>query len=60
MNKLKMLWLNIQIICLKPLVYIESLYNKYKDWQLRLYVASQCGISSIEIIKQELQQKLNE
>ena len=39
--KIKYYWYAVCIMVLKPLVYIETQYNKFKQWRLEVYVKNQ-------------------
>lgn len=40
-TKIKYYWYAICIAVLKPFVYIETQYNKFKQWRLEVYVKNQ-------------------
>lgn len=40
-TKIKYYWYAVCIMVLKPLVYIESKYNLFKEWRFEWYVKNQ-------------------
>lgn len=44
-TKIKYYWYTVCIAVLKPFVYIETKYNKFKQWRLEVYVKNQVLVS---------------
>lgn len=39
---IKYFWVKLNIMVLRPLVWIEKKYNDYKEWRLKTYVEYMC------------------
>lgn len=53
MNKikwyLKYTWYNLNILVLTPLVWLQSKYDAYKEWRLRMHINYQIMIEQIKL-----------
>lgn len=53
MNKikwyLKYTWYRLNILVLTPLVWLQSKYDAYKEWRLRMYINYQIMIEQIKL-----------
>lgn len=48
---LKYAWYSLNILVLTPLVWLQSKYEAYKEWRLRMYVNYQAMIEQSETNK---------
>jgi len=44
---IKYFWIKLNILILKPLVWLENKYDEYKEWRLRTYVQYVCSIENL-------------